>query len=255
MFYQQQPYRDNYLRIQEAGDWSIQTHMHTFYELLWCEYGQLQIVIADEHHVLHPGEAVLLFPYQPHSYPTEQKGQGWCCTFGTELIGSFASQYANYMPKSNKFRFSTRGLRVVNDSDIFAKKAFLYNVCSQAATQLEFEYASAEGRLLLEKIFLLTEAHYRESEFTLQALAELLKYDYGYISKYFLQKTGMKYNYYLNLRRITQAGRMFRDRQAESIAEVAYACGYSSVRSFNRNFKIICDKTPQEYIRDHVQNK
>lgn len=255
MFYQQQPYRDNYLRIKEAGAFSIQTHIHTFYELLWCEYGQLQIVIDEQPYTVKAGEAVLLFPYQPHSYPTEQHGQGWCCTFCTELVGSFASEYANYMPKENKFRFSTRGLRVTDDSDIFAKKAFLYNVCSQAASQLEFEYASAEGRRLLEKIFLLTEAHYQECEFTLQALAELLTYDYGYLSKYFLQKTGMKYNYYLNLRRITQAGKMFRYQQGDSIADVAYACGYSSVRSFNRNFKNICGKTPQQYIHDNVQNK
>jgi len=255
MFYQRQPYPDNYFRIREDGVWGIQTHIHTFYELFWCEYGELQIVIADKLYTLKPGEAVLLFPYQPHSYPEEQTGHGWCCTFGTEFIGSFASQYANFMPKENKFRFSTRGLRVTNDSNIYAKKAFLYNMCSQAAEQLEFEYVSAEGRRLLEKIFLMTEEHYREPEFTMQALADLLKYDYGYISKYFLQKTGMKFNYYLNLRRIRLAGRMFREQKVDSIADAAYACGYSSVRSFNRNFKSICGKTPQEYIRAYVQNK
>lgn len=171
MFYQPQPYPDNYFRIREDGVWGVQTHIHTFYELFWCEYGQLQIVISDKVYTVKPGEAVLLFPYQPHSYPEKQEGNGWCCTFDGELIGSFASQYANYMPLGNKFRFSTKGLRVTDDSDIFAKKAFLYNVCSQAAAQLEFTYAAAEGRRLLEKIFLLTEEHYCESEFTLQELA------------------------------------------------------------------------------------
>jgi len=255
MFFQQQPHQNNYLRIQEAGTWSIQTHIHTFYELLWCEIGQLQIVIADETHTLHPGEAVLLFPYQPHRYPEEQVGRGWCCTFAGDLVGSFSEQYASYVPKNNKFRFSTRGLRLRNDSDVFAVKSFLYNMCSQAAAQLEFEYASVESRKLLEKIFLLTEEHFKDPEFTLQTLAEMLTYDYGYISKYFQQKTGMKYNYYLNLRRITQAGRMLRKQEVESVADAAYACGYSSIRSFNRNFKIICGKTPQEYLRDNVQSK
>jgi AraC-like DNA-binding protein len=255
MYYQQQPWADYYFKLSGNEVWGIRTHIHNFYELYWCELGRLQIVIADTEYVLLPGEAVLIFPYQSHYYPDEQSGQGWCCTFGADMITSFASEHANHVPANNKFRFSTRGLRLQNDSDVYAVKSFLYSMCSQASAQLEFEYASAEGRRLLEQIFLMTEEHYRESEFTLQILAELLKYDYGYISKYFLQKTGMKYNYYLNLRRVTQAGRMFRKQEAESVADAAYACGYSSVRSFNRNFKNIIGQTPQEYIRDHVQNK
>ena len=255
MFYQPQPWKDNYFKLRGNEVWGVRTHIHNFYELYWCEIGQLQIVIADKLYILKPGEAVLIFPYQPHYYPEGQAGQGWCCTFGTDMVNGFTQRYANYVPRDNKFRFSTRGLRLQNDSDVYAVQSFLYNMCSQVSMQMEFEYASAEGRKLLEKIFVLTEKHFGDPEFTLQALAEMLKYDYGYISKYFLQKTGMKYNYYLNLRRITQAGRMFRNQQAESIAEVSYACGYNCVRSFNRNFKIICGKTPQEYIRDHVQNK
>ena len=253
MFYQQQPWKDHYFKLRGNEVWGIRTHIHNFYELYWCELGHLQIVIADETLTLHPGDAVLLFPYQPHHYPENQSGQGWCCTFGGDMVGSFTDQYASYVPKSNKFRFSTRGLRLKNDSDVFAVKSFLYNMCSQAAAQLEFEYVSVESRKLLEKIFLLTEEYYKDPEFTLKSLAEILTYDYGYISKYFLTKTGMKYNYYLNLRRITQAGRMLRRQEVESVADAAYACGYSSVRSFNRNFKSICGKTPQEYIRDNVQ--
>lgn len=255
MYYQQQPWSDYYFRLRGNEVWGVRTHIHNFFELYWCETGQLQIVIEEQLYTLKPGEAVLIFPYQPHDYPEEQSGQGWCCTFGRDMIGGFYEQHANHLPKSNQFRFSTRGLRLQNDSDVYAVKSFLYNMCSQADAQLEYEYASAEGRKLLEKIFLLTEEHYRESEFTLQTMAKLLQYDYGYISKYFLQKTGMKYNYYLNLRRITQAGRMFRKREAESIADAAYACGYSSVRSFNRNFKSICGKTPQEYINEETKRK
>ena len=252
MFYQKQPYSDHYFRLHGNEIWGIRSHIHNFFELYWCEVGQLQIVVAEKLYTLKPGDAVLIFPYQSHDYPDQQSGQGWCCTFGKDMVGSFYERYANFEPKDNQFRFSTRGLRLQDDSDIYAVKSFLYNMCSQASNQMEFIYASAEGRKLLEKIFVLTEEHYTECEFTLQTLSEMLKYDYGYISKYFLQKTGMKYNHYLNLRRITQASRLFRKGLVESIADAAYACGYSSVRSFNRNFKSICGKTPQEYIHDEV---
>ena len=92
MYYQQQPWADYYFKLSGNEVWGIRTHIHNFYELYWCELGRLRIVIADTEYVLLPGEAVLIFPYQSHYYPDVQSGQGWFCTFGADMITSFASE-------------------------------------------------------------------------------------------------------------------------------------------------------------------
>lgn len=254
MFYQQPPEafqlkpKEDYFEMQKARGLFIQTHLHVSYEFLCCDKGQISVTISGREYILEEGDAVLIFPYQPHSYPKNRDGYGYRCTFAQELIGRFATTFGNYLPKSNQFRFSYDISGVDSNSNIFAIKSFLYAVCAKASEELEFEYVPADSRILLEKIFVLTEEHYTDTSFSLRTLAEMLTYDYGYISKYFVQKTGMKFNHYLNLRRITHAAGILRNAHPANISDVAFSCGYSSVRSFNRNFKNVYGVTPQEYV-------
>ena len=122
-------------------------------------------------------------------------------------------------------------------------------MCDAAAAQMRFVPASTDGRQLLEKMFVLVEKNFTEPEFSLRVLAQKLTYDYGYLSKFFIEKTGMKFNYYLNLRRITCACDLLIRGQCENVEDAAYSCGYNNVRSFNRNFKAIRGMTPMEYLQ------
>lgn len=247
--YQIQPKPNTYFRLRPAVSDSFRPHLHSFYELLWSEAGELFVTVSGKELVLHSGEAALIFPYQVHSYP-EQSGSVWhLCTFAPEMIGSFAVQYAEFLPQNNVFRFSYDVSKITNESSIFAKKAFLYTMCNAVVEQVTFVPAPMEGRQLLEKMFVQVEKHFSNPEFTLRNLAQMLTYDYGYLSKIFIERTGMKFNYYLNLRRITYAADLLARAQCESVEDAAYSCGYSNVRTFNRNFKAIHGVTPVEYLQ------
>ena len=121
-------------------------------------------------------------------------------------------------------------------------------MCS-CASQLAYVELSADNRMLLAKIYQTTETHFFEEGFSLEQLAKYLGYDYGYISKYFLQKTGLRYSIYLNQRRIDHASKLMREGMSGNISNLAFACGYSSVRSFNRNFSLLKGCTPREYMK------
>ena len=247
MFYQQQPKLDVYFRMTETGHNQIQTHLHGFFELHCCLQGYLLVTVDGREYRVEAGNAVLVFPYQPHSY-AKGGGRGYFFTFSEELIATFSARHSGMIPAQPQFSFSYDYEKISAESDIYQIKSFLYAMCSEAQ-RLPFVPMFTEGRELLEKIFLLTEARYHDSEFDLRKLAQLLDYDYGYVSKYFRKQTGMKFNDYLNQRRITGAVRMLQGGGAKNIADVAYACGYGSVRSFNRNFMQIEEKTPQEYLQ------
>lgn len=243
MFYQRQPDKAVYFRMYRKPWNAIGTHLHGFFELHCCTGGQLRITVDDREYVLTAGEAVLVFPYQRHSFP-KREGQGYFFTFAPELIGTFAARFSNYLPQQNRFCFSYDFSSLSEESDVYAIKAFLYAMCSRASL-LAFAPVPVEGRALLEKIFLLTEEHFTEADFSLAKLATLLDYDYSYISKFFLTKTGMRYSFYLNQRRTDYGAWLLRTGKLDNIADASFACGYSSIRSFNRNFKRIENCTPK----------
>lgn len=245
MFYQQQPKRDVYFRKVKTGHNQIKTHLHGFYELHCCVEGVLRVCIEGRMHVLNPGEAALIFPYQPHYYEIGG-GKGCFFTFESRLIAAFAGRYSQLLPEDGVFPFTYAFDTVTEDSDEYAIKSFLYAMCS-AAAKMRYVSVPVGERELLGKIFSLTEKHYNDCNFSLGTLAEMLGYDYGYISKYFLKLTGMKYSRYLNQRRIDCAVELLQNSGADNISDVALACGYGNIRSFNRNFKKIKELTPQEY--------
>ena len=246
MFYQKQPEMDVYFRMTKTGHNQVHTHLHGFFELHCCTEGFLLVTVDGKEYRVDAGKAVLIFPYQPHNY-VRTGGNGYFFTFSDELIGTFSSHHIGMLPETPLFPFSYDFQSISPDKDIYLIKSFLYAMCSRADS-LPFVSMSTEGRALLEKIFLLTEENFQDSEFTLQKLARLLDYDYGYISKYFRMQTGFKYNDYLNQRRIAMAVILLQKGEVKNISDVAFDCGYGSVRSFNRNFIHIEDKTPLEYL-------
>ena len=55
----------------------------------------------------------------------------------------------------------------------------------------------------------------------------------------------MGFSKFLNTLRIEEAKKMLRGN--ENVTEIAYACGYTGIRNFNRVFKETVGKTPKEY--------
>lgn len=87
--------------------------------------------------------------------------------------------------------------------------------------------------------------HYNEN-ITLDDMAELSGYSKYHFSRIFKRYTNCSFYKYLNTRKIEQAEKMLIDDEL-SITEVALRCGYSSLSSFIRMFKIIKGCTPTDF--------
>ncbi|HLI94017.1 MAG TPA: helix-turn-helix domain-containing protein, partial [Puia sp.] len=60
---------------------------------------------------------------------------------------------------------------------------------------------------------------------------------------------------FLNEVRINEACKKLADGGYDSIAAVAYHCGFNSITNFNRVFKTVVGKSPSQYVgtyRQHV---
>ena len=84
--------------------------------------------------------------------------------------------------------------------------------------------------------------HYAEN-ISARSLAEKLCISYSYLSKIMTREFGMSLGDYFILNRIEQAKRLL-IATAESVAQIAYGCGFASSSAFISHFKAQTGKTP-----------
>ena len=78
------------------------------------------------------------------------------------------------------------------------------------------------------------------------ALAHQVGYSEDYLSRYFMHAVGMSYHSYVIQYRLGQACHLLRNTD-EPILQCAMDSGFTSLRSFNRNFSLYISMTPTEY--------
>jgi AraC-like DNA-binding protein len=80
----------------------------------------------------------------------------------------------------------------------------------------------------------------------LETLSVSLTYNYGYLSRYFKERTGISFTEYVNRYRITEACYLIGNTE-KTFLSISCECGFDSLRSFNRNFIKIMGITPGDY--------
>jgi AraC-like DNA-binding protein len=211
----------------------------------------MSITVDGREHVLGEKDALLVFPNQVHAFHSHTS-RDVLFIFSSKLIAAFASKYAKMLPESNQFHLSDdlveRLCALEEHSSSIEMKGVLYLVCAEFEKGATYRAGNGERENLLLKIFDFVENHYK-GDCTLQALSRGVGYDAAYLSRYFKKATGLPYNSYVNGYRLNQAGYLLRNGQG-SVLDCSLECGYTSLRTFNRNFKDYYGQTPLEYKRE-----
>ncbi len=97
----------------------------------------------------------------------------------------------------------------------------------------------------IEQIKKYIEDNHRKN-LTLKKLAQTFYLSQGYISRMFRRETGVGFNAYLNIFRISKAREML-DETELNISEIAFLTGFNSISQFNRTFLSVCSCSPREY--------
>lgn len=92
-------------------------------------------------------------------------------------------------------------------------------------------------------------AHYKE-KITIQELADAVHLSPSYFMHCFKKATGMGAIEYIALQRITEACHLL-TQSAETVATIAYQCGFNNISHFNRQFRALCGCSPKQYRRVH----
>ena len=253
MFYQAQNLLSaNQLKIERGVNFSFPPHLHGSFELITVTEGRLTVAVDGTRYRLEKGYALLIFPNQVHEFIAEESSHHFLCIFSPSLVQAFSKVRLSQVPDSNLFSPDSFYLDKLQSLDekagVAEVKGLLYSLCGEFDKGAAY-YAKRkkESDGLLPRIFHFVENNYG-ADCSLSALSSDTSYNYVYLSRYFKERTGIPYTEYVNRYRINQAC-YFIGNTEKNMLNIAFECGFDSLRSFNRNFARIMGITPGEYRR------
>lgn len=227
---------------------TFQLHIHRSYEFFEQISGSTEVVIDDRKYLLKSGEAVLIFPLQSHSYTSLEEGQIRLCIFSPDMVSEFYKRNEGQSPTDHKFRCGFP--QEISLENPFHKKAFTYFICGEFDKGRHYTPTTAqmEERLLI-RLLLFAEQNFG-TQCLLRDAATEIGYDYAYVSKFFKQKVGISFRKYVNNLRIIESKHLLKNT-VDGIEAIGERCGFSSLRVFDREFRLQVGLSPSEYRKRH----
>lgn len=240
---------DYFFEKQNIKDVIIGTRSENAFTLVYIISGNVQLTFLNESYALYPQQASLIFPNIPYSLYTFDNSEIILLRFSSNFIPEATARVSGKLPSNPIFDgqdiFDNISF-IENNDDILLIKAYIYEIL--------YSYFSSNQLINadLSKYAFITDATKYISEnfdknISLQSLAKYLQYDYNYTSRLFKTSFKMPFPTLLNEYRIKKAQNELIEHSDKSILEIAMDCGYSSLRSFNRNFLEISGMTPKEF--------
>lgn len=97
--------------------------------------------------------------------------------------------------------------------------------------------------------------HFRDPNFDINALSQLVFSNRTYVSAAINQIAGMNFRSWLGKYRIAYAQKLMVSDSSLTIDQISIQCGYENRPNFNRQFKAIVGSTPSEWLNQHKQLK
>ncbi len=225
-------------------------HFHRNYEFVYIMKGKISVSIDGTEHILCGGQFILLFPNQIHAFASLEKTVARVCIFSPKLIQQFYQEHLHLCPEKTVTRLDEKveifvTAHLVKGAEEYAVKACLYAVCAEIVKQTKFvEQTTPKNFLLIHRLITYVAQNFK-TDLTLQTIAKEFGYSYQYLSNY-LRKHCLRFTELLHQHRLDYAKHLLKNSSL-SVTEIAFECGYNSVRTFNRNFFIAFSVTPLQY--------
>ncbi|MBO5223680.1 MAG: helix-turn-helix domain-containing protein [Clostridia bacterium] len=216
-------------------------HIHRAFEMIAQLTGETEVTVDGKTVNLTQGKAILVFPFQQHSYRCKKEGKLQLCLFSPDMVGEFYK--SDCLPCENTFDFSAQyGMEFDN---FYLKKAYVYSIVGAFDRQRKYISVQKNPDNVIVNLLMYAEENFC-GRCILKDVAKKMGYDYAYISKLFRRKISMPFNAYVNALRINESKNKLINTDM-TVTEIGFECGYSSLRSFNRAFFKQEKVTPTEY--------
>lgn len=246
------------VHVFSGSNMNFPAHLHKEAEIIFCTGGQVHVRCGLQQTVLGEREFMIAMPNTIHSYSTPENCEYVVCIFDPSHFPQFKSQLGKlpatpflWGEAANKI-----GEYLSELQEEFARErnkelmnAYLSVVLALTFKKMSFqEKTSSASDDVLPDILLYLEEHYLE-EFTLDSVAAAFGLNASYLSRMFSKRIHCTLTRYLHELRINYARHLLQTTD-RPVTEIAYECGFSTQRTFNRVFLEIEKVSPRSFRKE-----
>ena len=238
-------------------NWYFRPQFHNSFELNYIMKGEFDATVNGiDIHIL-PGEFFLISPNVVHDLRPvdENNNKFFTGVFSADYVSEFfkngiSAPFYKFVPEKATLDYLNEYMFYTGTPDLYTLKACTYAICAQA---IKLSETSAE--YTMDTNFVLAVNNYiaknLDNNISRKDIASALNYEEHYFSTLFNNNFQINFNQYINMFRFERACRFLTSTDLK-ITDIAYNCGFTSLRSFNRIFKELSGKTPNEYRNSDI---
>jgi AraC-like DNA-binding protein len=250
-------------------------HWHQEIEIVYILEGSMQIGLNNMTYDLIAGDIVLISSCDVHRYHSSPSGckkiilqlgksifephadqifgkrfklpvVGACTLLDSSTQHHLHAALESYILRIyEEWQERSDGFELVIKATIYDLAAALFRFMPMVPYSVEEKTKRLEQLEKLDRVLSYIELHY-DTEITLQSAATLSTFSVTYFSRFFKEATGANFVDYVNTYRVNMA-MLALVNESQSVADIAYRCGFNSIETFNRVFKKVTGCTPTAY--------
>ena len=244
--------------IEHRNNLKSRFHVNPEFEIVFVIDGCLTVETEGGNRTkLRGGEAMIIFPYKVHSFIPFDGVDARVLMFSENIIGEFNETCKNRTFESFKFEVDSElksfCLYALDKYDK-CKDNYLIKSVFFAFASAFLEQTGSEGeksvttRSEITRIMEYVCDNVSE-QLTLTSTAKALFLSKNALENIFVKYTGTTFYRFLKNMRVEMAMTLLRSSD-KTVTEIAYECGFGSLRSFNRVFVDFVGKTPTVFKKE-----
>lgn len=250
----------SFLSIAEKSFSECEMHGHDFFEFEYIIEGEILMCQNGDTRLLRPGDLVFSTPSAFHSYEPSESSPGIRTITVQFNIDNLDRQLTPAIPDadiihcSDELRYAFTALsREKKTGDAYTTLA-CKNMLERILILFLRAAAGTSGNAPADEI--MKAISYVNKNFTrpinLGDMCAISGYSTSHFCRRFKEITGDTFVEYVNKMRLDCARRLLVSSETPVI-QICFDCGFSSIRHFNREFKMRYGISPSEYRESHIQ--
>ncbi len=252
--------KSTHLSCWTGSNITFPPHIHKELELLLITSGEIEVTINSRTHILKEGDISFALPNTIHAYKTCTGNDHMLIIFNGDLLPLHKNTFTSYKSSTDYISGSVVPPEVYtclqkiydetqkeNNSGVIA--GYLYVAVSRLLPLLKLNKIQKDaGGNLIEHILSYIQSNYL-NPLTLSSIAADLDISPFHLSRVFSGNIGLRLDKYINELRVNYANHLLWSTD-KPITDIAFECGFDTLRTFNRAYRDIMSVTPREYRKN-----